>query len=86
MFFSQGYFSTAAVKYARNRPEKIKNLILLNPPVRNKKKTFRFLLFVRTNLEPVFQLTPEHAKLPSTLSVFSNFLLGEIFSQVGYIK
>lgn len=52
------YFSTAAVKYARNRPEKIKNLILLNPP-----------------------LTPEHAKLPSTLSVFSNFLLGEIFSQ-----
>ncbi|KAJ4867131.1 alpha/beta-Hydrolases superfamily protein [Raphanus sativus] len=54
----QGYFSTAAVKYARNRPEKIKNLILLNPP-----------------------LTPEHAKLPSTLSVFSNFLLGEIFSQ-----
>lgn len=54
----QGYFSTAAVKYARNRPENIKNLILLNPP-----------------------LTPEHAKLPSTLSVFSNFLLGEIFSQ-----
>ncbi|XP_010450251.1 PREDICTED: uncharacterized protein LOC104732404 [Camelina sativa] len=54
----QGYFSTAVVKYARTRPDKIKNLILLNPP-----------------------LTPEHAKLPSTLSVFSNFLLGEIFSQ-----
>ncbi|XP_010435351.2 PREDICTED: uncharacterized protein LOC104719184 isoform X2 [Camelina sativa] len=57
----QGYFSTAVVKYARTRPDKIKNLILLNPP-----------------------LTPEHAKLPSTLSVFSNFLLGEIFSQVGF--
>ncbi|CAN8324045.1 unnamed protein product [Cochlearia groenlandica] len=54
----QGYFSTVAVKYAKTRPEKIKNLILLNPP-----------------------LTREHAKLPSTLSVFSNFLLGEIFSQ-----
>lgn len=34
--FCQGYFSTAVVKYARNRPEKIKNLILLNPPVRKK--------------------------------------------------
>ncbi|XP_019086076.1 PREDICTED: uncharacterized protein LOC104719184 isoform X5 [Camelina sativa] len=58
----QGYFSTAVVKYARTRPDKIKNLILLNPP-----------------------LTPEHAKLPSTLSVFSNFLLGEIFSQLNLL-
>ncbi|KAL9817252.1 putative haloalkane dehalogenase [Arabidopsis thaliana] len=63
LVFCQGYFSAAVVKYARNRPDKIKNLILLNPP-----------------------LTPEHAKLPSTLSVFSNFLLGEIFSQVSFIK
>ncbi|XP_022875198.1 epoxide hydrolase 3 isoform X2 [Olea europaea var. sylvestris] len=29
----------------------------------------------------VVQLTVKHANLPSTLSIFSNFLLGEIFSQ-----
>ncbi|XP_071936855.1 uncharacterized protein [Coffea arabica] len=29
----------------------------------------------------VVQLTAKHANLPSTLSIFSNFLLGEIFSQ-----
>ncbi|XP_010532928.1 PREDICTED: uncharacterized protein LOC104808813 [Tarenaya hassleriana] len=54
----QGYFSPVVVKYVRNRQEKIKDLILVNPP-----------------------LTAKHANLPSTLSVFSNFLLGEIFSQ-----
>lgn len=31
----------------------------------------------------MLQLTAKHANLPSTLSIFSNFLLGEIFSQVG---
>ncbi|KAK2649739.1 hypothetical protein Ddye_017228 [Dipteronia dyeriana] len=54
----QGYFSPVVVKYASIHPEKVKNLVLLNPP-----------------------LTEKHANLPSTLSVFSNFLLGEIFSQ-----
>ncbi|KAK2352676.1 alpha/beta-Hydrolases superfamily protein [Trifolium repens] len=54
----QGYFSPVVVKYASIHPEKINDLILINPP-----------------------LTAQHAKLPSTLSIFSNFLLGEIFSQ-----
>ncbi|KAL1293365.1 hypothetical protein AAHE18_19G067400 [Arachis hypogaea] len=54
----QGYFAPVVVKYANSNQEKIKNLILLNPP-----------------------LTAQHAKLPPTLSIFSNFLLGEIFSQ-----
>lgn len=31
----------------------------------------------------LLKLTAKHANLPSTLSIFSNFLLGEIFSQVG---
>lgn len=37
------------------------------------------------DLDLVFslKLTAKHANLPSTLSIFSNFLLGEIFSQVG---
>lgn len=30
----------------------------------------------------MWKLTDKHAKLPSTLSSFSSFLLGEIFSQV----
>ncbi|XP_031247130.1 uncharacterized protein LOC116104846 [Pistacia vera] len=55
---SQGYFSPVVVKYASNHQEKLKDLVLLNPP-----------------------LTEKHANLPSTLSIFSNFLLGEIFSQ-----
>ncbi|XP_068664484.1 uncharacterized protein [Aristolochia californica] len=54
----QGYFAPVVVKYVYNHQEKVKNLILLNPP-----------------------LTAKHAKLPSPLSSFSNFLLGEIFSQ-----
>ncbi|XP_050206901.1 uncharacterized protein LOC126656381 [Mercurialis annua] len=54
----QGYFSPVVVKYASKHPEKLNDLILLNPPV-----------------------TAKHVKLPSTLSIFSNFLLGEIFSQ-----
>ncbi|KAJ8633174.1 hypothetical protein MRB53_026510 [Persea americana] len=54
----QGYFAPVVVKYASNHQDKLKNLILVNPP-----------------------LTDKHAKLPSTLSSFSNFLLGEIFSQ-----
>ncbi|KAI3946597.1 hypothetical protein MKX01_014455 [Papaver californicum] len=54
----QGYFAPVVVKYASNHQEKLKDLILVNPP-----------------------LTNEHVKLPSILSVFSNFLLGEIFSQ-----
>ncbi|KAJ4730370.1 Alpha/beta hydrolase fold [Melia azedarach] len=54
----QGYFSPVVVKYASNHQEKLKDLVLLNPP-----------------------LTANHANLPSTLSIFSNFLLGEIFSQ-----
>lgn len=54
----QGYFAPVAVKYASSHQEKLKNLILINPPLMEK-----------------------HAKLPSTLSIFSNFLLGEIFSQ-----
>ncbi|KAI9120008.1 hypothetical protein K1719_008977 [Acacia pycnantha] len=54
----QGYFSPVVVKYASLHPEKLNNLILINPP-----------------------LTAKHVKLPSTLSAFSNFLLGEIFSQ-----
>ncbi|GAB2298164.1 hypothetical protein Dimus_032236 [Dionaea muscipula] len=54
----QGYFSPVVVKYASIHPDKVDNLILLNPP-----------------------LTARHANLPSTLSIFSNFLLGEIFSQ-----
>ncbi|XP_034692438.1 cis-3-alkyl-4-alkyloxetan-2-one decarboxylase [Vitis riparia] len=54
----QGYFSPVVVKYASSHQEKIKDLILLNPP-----------------------LTAKHANLPSALSIFSNFLLGEIFSQ-----
>ncbi|GAA0156577.1 hypothetical protein Leryth_014331 [Lithospermum erythrorhizon] len=54
----QGYFAPVVVKYASTHPEKLENLILLNPP-----------------------LTSKHANLPSTLSIFSNFLLGEIFSQ-----
>ncbi|KAJ0111645.1 hypothetical protein Patl1_03141 [Pistacia atlantica] len=53
-----GYFSPVVVKYASNHQEKLKDLVLLNPP-----------------------LTEKHANLPSTLSIFSNFLLGEIFSQ-----
>ncbi|KAF7825901.1 putative hydrolase isoform X1 [Senna tora] len=55
---SLGYFSPVVVKYASLHQEKLRNLILINPP-----------------------LTAKHAKLPSTLSAFSNFLLGEIFSQ-----
>lgn len=54
----QGYFSPVVVKYASKHKDKLKDLILLNPP-----------------------LTAKHANLPSTLSIFSNFLLGEIFSQ-----
>ncbi|KAJ0972596.1 hypothetical protein J5N97_020555 [Dioscorea zingiberensis] len=54
----QGYFAPIVVKYASNHQEKLRDLILVNPP-----------------------LTEKHAKLPSTLSIFSNFLLGEIFSQ-----
>ncbi|XP_020590152.1 uncharacterized hydrolase YNR064C isoform X1 [Phalaenopsis equestris] len=54
----QGYFSPVVVKYASYYQEKIRNLILINPP-----------------------LTEEHAKLPPSLSIFSTFLLGEIFSQ-----
>eukprot|EP00262_Sarcandra_glabra_P000088 TRINITY_DN10119_c0_g1_i1.p1 TRINITY_DN10119_c0_g1~~TRINITY_DN10119_c0_g1_i1.p1 ORF type:complete len:410 (+),score=67.85 TRINITY_DN10119_c0_g1_i1:40-1230(+) len=54
----QGYFAPVVVKYASCHQEKLKNLILVNPPLMDK-----------------------HAKLPSTLSLFSNFLLGEIFSQ-----
>eukprot|EP00256_Glycine_max_P010190 XP_003521017.3 uncharacterized hydrolase YNR064C isoform X1 [Glycine max] len=54
----QGYFSPVVAKYASIHQEKVRNLILLNPP-----------------------LTAQHAKLPPTLSIFSNFLLGEIFSQ-----
>ncbi|XP_020590162.1 uncharacterized protein LOC110031340 isoform X2 [Phalaenopsis equestris] len=53
-----GYFSPVVVKYASYYQEKIRNLILINPP-----------------------LTEEHAKLPPSLSIFSTFLLGEIFSQ-----
>ncbi|XP_020227606.1 2-hydroxy-6-oxo-6-(2'-aminophenyl)hexa-2,4-dienoic acid hydrolase isoform X2 [Cajanus cajan] len=34
-----------------------------------------------TKVSLVVQLTAQHAKLPPTLSIFSNFLLGEIFSQ-----
>ncbi|KAD3067793.1 hypothetical protein E3N88_35673 [Mikania micrantha] len=33
-------------------------------------------------LNDLILLNPPHANLPSTLSIFSNFLLGEIFSQV----
>ncbi|KAH0448507.1 hypothetical protein IEQ34_022307 [Dendrobium chrysotoxum] len=54
----QGYFSPVVVKYASYHQEKIRNLILVNPP-----------------------LTEEHANLPPNLSMFSTFLLGEIFSQ-----
>ncbi|KAJ7961716.1 Alpha/beta hydrolase fold [Quillaja saponaria] len=54
----QGYFSPVVVKYASSHQEKLRDLILINPP-----------------------LTARHANLPSTLSIFSNFLLGEIFSQ-----
>ncbi|KAF8393943.1 hypothetical protein HHK36_020145 [Tetracentron sinense] len=54
----QGYFAPVVVKYASNHEDKLKDLILVNPPV-----------------------TAKHANLPSTLSLFSNFLLGEIFSQ-----
>ncbi|XP_078434849.1 alpha/beta-Hydrolases superfamily protein isoform X2 [Wolffia australiana] len=54
----QGFFAPIAVRYAKSHQDKLKNIILINPP-----------------------LTDKHAKLPSTLSVFSNFLLGEIFSQ-----
>ncbi|KAL8143844.1 hypothetical protein V2J09_016876 [Rumex salicifolius] len=54
----QGYFSPVVVKYASNHKDKVKDIILLNPP-----------------------LTAKHANLPSTLSIFSNFLLGEIFAQ-----
>ncbi|MCL7024565.1 hypothetical protein MKW94_027810 [Papaver nudicaule] len=54
----QGYFAPVVVIYASNHQEKLKDLILVNPP-----------------------LTNAHVKLPSTISVFSNFLLGEIFSQ-----
>ncbi|XP_073219493.1 uncharacterized protein [Cicer arietinum] len=34
-----------------------------------------------TKVSLVVQLTAQHANLPPTLSIFSNFLLGEIFSQ-----
>ncbi|KAJ3678291.1 hypothetical protein LUZ60_002094 [Juncus effusus] len=54
----QGYFAPIAMKYASKNQEKLKHLILVNPPI-----------------------TDSHAKLPSTLALFSNFLLGEIFSQ-----
>ncbi|KAG0488164.1 hypothetical protein HPP92_006975 [Vanilla planifolia] len=54
----QGYFAPVVVKYASFHHEKLKNLVLINPPI-----------------------TEKHAKLPSNLSMFSNFLLGEIFSQ-----
>ncbi|KAK1282269.1 hypothetical protein QJS10_CPB22g00672 [Acorus calamus] len=54
----QGYFAPVVAKYAQNHQEKLKNLILINPP-----------------------LMESHSKLPPTLSLFSNFLLGEIFSQ-----
>ncbi|XP_072965107.1 uncharacterized hydrolase YNR064C [Typha angustifolia] len=54
----QGYFAPVVVKYASCHQDKLRHLILVNPPVMEK-----------------------HAKLPSTLSIFSNFLLGEIFSQ-----
>ncbi|KAJ8899259.1 hypothetical protein K2173_017291 [Erythroxylum novogranatense] len=54
----QDYFSPVVVKYAYNHQEKLKDLVLPNPP-----------------------LTATHANLPSSLSIFSNFLLGEIFSQ-----
>ncbi|XP_020091142.1 uncharacterized protein LOC109712125 isoform X1 [Ananas comosus] len=54
----QGYFAPVAVKYVSYHQEKLRHLILINPPI-----------------------TEKHAKLPSTLSLFSNFLLGEIFSQ-----
>ncbi|KAJ6824902.1 putative haloalkane dehalogenase [Iris pallida] len=54
----QGYFAPVVVKYASSHQDKLKNLILVNPPLMEK-----------------------HAKLPSNLSLFSNFLLGEIFSQ-----
>ncbi|XP_010926737.1 uncharacterized protein [Elaeis guineensis] len=54
----QGYFAPVVVKYASCHQEKLRDLVLINPPLMEK-----------------------HAKLPSTLALFSNFLLGEIFSQ-----
>ncbi|KMZ66804.1 Hydrolase, alpha/beta fold family protein [Zostera marina] len=54
----QGYFAPVVIKYAEDHQEKLKNVVLVNPP-----------------------LTDKHTKLPSTLSAFSNFLLGEVFSQ-----
>ncbi|CAO2167523.1 unnamed protein product [Urochloa humidicola] len=54
----QGYFAPVAVKYASEHQDKLKHLILVNPPI-----------------------TDKHVSLPSPLASFSNFLLGEIFSQ-----
>ncbi|PIA29843.1 hypothetical protein AQUCO_05800130v1 [Aquilegia coerulea] len=54
----QGYAAPVVVRYAINHQEKLKDIILVNPPLMDK-----------------------HANLPSTLSIFSNFLLGEVFSQ-----
>lgn len=54
----QGYFAPVVVRYCSCHQEKLRNLVLINPPLMEK-----------------------HAKLPSTLALFSNFLLGEIFSQ-----
>ncbi|KAJ9549017.1 hypothetical protein OSB04_021560 [Centaurea solstitialis] len=77
----QGYFAPIVVKYANNHQEKLNDLILLNPPDcwistqnhQNLTLLLNFVLMTKAN--------SKHANLPSTLSMFSNFLLGEIFSQ-----
>ncbi|KAJ8761191.1 hypothetical protein K2173_001247 [Erythroxylum novogranatense] len=58
----QDYFSPVVVKYAYNHQEKLKDLVLLNPPI---------MIFSTFTISVI----------SSTLSIFSNFLLGEIFSQ-----
>ncbi|CAI0459528.1 unnamed protein product [Linum tenue] len=89
---AQGYSAPVAVKYASSHQDKISSLILLNPPVRIRTpvgfRGLQNLLLIldaeelRLLLHDSYpKLTAAHANLPSTLSIFSNFLLGEIFSQ-----
>ncbi|KAJ8449033.1 hypothetical protein Cgig2_004088 [Carnegiea gigantea] len=77
----QGYFSPIVVKYASEHQDKVNDLVLLNPPlpravVPSNSGTITLHFFCA-----VLKITDKHANLPSTLSVFGNFLLGEIFSQ-----
>eukprot|EP01018_Ginkgo_biloba_P035336 Gb_23201 [translate_table: standard] len=75
---AQGYFAPVVVNYAISHQESLNNLILINPPISDSIFNEQTLLI---GFLWALKLTEQHAKLPSVLSSFTNFLLGEIFAQ-----